>query len=117
MTHTYKNIVFTNHAYDRIKSRSISSHAIYETIQYPDKEFKKASNATKYIKTIHDRKYHVVAKYKKNEKKYLVISAWVRGEDDKQPLIWQILTLPFKIAWWIIVFQFKIILKLLRKLW
>lgn len=117
MSKTYKNIILTNHAHDRIKSRNISDYSIYITINYPDKKVNKSGSSIKYIKDIDNRKYHVVAKFKKDQNKYLVISAWVRGEDDKVPIIWQLITFPFKIAWWIIKFQFKIIWKLLKKLW
>ena len=117
MAHTYKNIILTNHAYERAVSRSLALHSIYETVKFPDKKFKQATGETKYIKTIQNRKYHVVATYKKDEDKYLVISTWVRGEEDKVPLLWQLITLPFKICWWIIQFQFKIIWNLLKKLW
>ena len=104
MPHTYKNLIFTNHAYDRIKSRSISNHSIYETVRNPDKKQKKSGDSIKYIRKV-------------DQKKHLVISAWVRGEDDRVPFIWQLITLPFKILLWIIKFQFKIIWKILKKLW
>jgi len=117
MSRTYKNIVLTNHAYDRIKSRSISDYSIYDTVNHPDKKITRSGDSIKYIKQIRDRKYHVVANYKKDQKKYIVISAWVRGEDDKVPFIWQVITFPFKVLWWIIKFQFKVIFKLLKKLW
>ena len=120
MSQTYKNIIFTNHAFDRIKNRSISKHAVYETINHSDKKQSKSESATKYIKTIKDRKYHVVAKYQADQRKYLVISTWVRGEDDQLPLIWQLITLPFKLAWELLKLQlwiFKFLWKILKKLW
>lgn len=113
MSETYKNIIFTKHAYDRIKQRSVSMHAIYETVAHPEKTSTKSGQNKKYIKTISGRKYHVVATYKPDQKKYLVISAWVRGEDDTVPLIWQLLTLPFKLLWWVL----KLIFRIIRKLW
>jgi hypothetical protein len=106
MPHTYKNLIFTNHAYDRIKSRSISNHAIYETIRNPDKQQRKSGESVKYIRRVTDRNYHVVATYKEDQKKYLVISAWVRGEDDRVPLLWRIVKFTFKTIWMI-----------LKKLW
>lgn len=102
MSHIYKNIIFTNHAYDRITSRNISEHAIFETVNHPDKKQKKSTDSIKYVKTIRDRKYHAVATYKDDQKKYLVISAWVRGEEDKPPFVWQLITLPFRILFWIL---------------
>lgn len=102
MSQTYKNIIFTTHAYDRIKSRSLAVHSIYETINFPQKTVGESKGNKKYIKTIQNRKYQVVATYKPDQKKYLVISAWVRGEEDTQPLAWQLITLPFRIIWWIL---------------
>lgn len=102
MSHIYKNIIFTNHAYDRIKSRNISEHAVFETINYPDKKQKKSTDSIKYVKTIRNRKHQAIATYKNDQKKYLVISAWVRGEEDKQPIVWQLITLPFRIILWIL---------------
>lgn len=102
MSHIYKNLVFTNHAYDRIRSRNINEQAIFETVSNPNKKFKKNKNSLKYIKAINDRVYHVVATYKPSEKKHVVISAWVRGEEDKLPIVWRIITLPFKLIWWLI---------------
>ena len=117
MTNKYKNLIFTTHAYNRAKSRNINSYSIFETIKSPDKKIKKENSSYKYIKTISGRKYHVVATYKSKEKKYLIISVWVRGEDDKVPLMWQIITLPFKILFWIIKFLYKIVWHLLKKVW
>ncbi|GIK83706.1 MAG: hypothetical protein BroJett025_03280 [Patescibacteria group bacterium] len=108
MSQEYKNIIFTKHAYERIVDRSLALHSVFETVNYPDAVYKKDSKSNKYIKTIQNRRYHVVATYKPDQKKHLIISAWVRGEEDKQPLIWQLITLPFKIVWWLIKRLFKL---------
>ena len=99
MPNTYKNIVFTKHALERMNKRSISKDRIWQVVNHPDKTFKKEK---KYLKEIGDRKYQVVATHLPKEQKYLVISTWVRGEDDKQSFIWTLITLPFRIIWWII---------------
>lgn len=117
MPHTYKNLIFTNHAYNRLNLRSISNFAIYDTVRNPDKKHNKSGDSIKYIKKISGRNYHVVATYKSDQKKYLVISAWVRGEDDKVSFIWQVITLPFKIVLWIIKFLLKTTWIILKKLW
>lgn len=111
MSHTYKNIIFTTHAYDRIKSRSLAVHSIYETINFPQKTVGESKGNKKYLKTIQNRKYQVVATYKPDQKKYLVISAWVRGEVDKQPFAWQLITLPFRIIWWTIKKIWRLLIK------
>ena len=110
MSHTYKNIIFTTHAYERIISRSLAVHSIYETINFPEKVLKESQGNKKFIKIIQKRKYQVVATYKQDQNKYLVISAWVRGEEDKQPLAWQLITLPFKLIWWLLTW-------ILKKVW
>lgn len=107
MDKNYKNLVFTRHAFERIDSRSLTADAVWQAIQYPDKKFSQGDNTTKFIKTVRGRKIHAVATFLKAEQKWLVVSAWVRGEDDKLPLVWQILVLPFKISWWLIKQIFK----------
>lgn len=113
MGKTYKNIIFTSHAYNRTKERSIPLHAVYETIVSPDKTKQVGNGKKKYFKTIRDRRYQVVATYKSDQKKYLIISNWVRGEDDKVPLVWQLITLPFKLVWMIL----KLLFSIVKKLW
>jgi hypothetical protein len=100
MSETYKNLVFTKHAWERIKDRSLSKDVIYQTVSSPNKTFHNKDNF-KFIRTISGRRIHVVATPIENNK-FLVISTWVRGEEDKVPLMWQIISLPFKLVWWII---------------
>lgn len=106
MPNYYKNIIFTKHALERMNKRSISTDRIWQVINHPDKSFVESSSGSKgttkkFLKEVGGRKYQAVATYLTDEKKYLVISTWVRGEDDKQSIIWIIITLPFKIIWWI----------------
>jgi len=96
MNRTYKNLVFTKHALNRLDFRAITQDAIYQTVSNPDKSFANQSH-TKFIRTINDRLIHVVAKPIKN-RQWLIISVWVRGEEDRVPLIWKLLTLPFKLT-------------------
>ncbi len=111
MNQNYKNLVFTKHALDRLQDRSISEDAIWQTIARPDKKFKNDGQSVKFIRSVNGRKVHAVATYLKNENKWLVVSVWIRGEDDKQPLVWQLIVLPFKILWWIIKTFFKALSK------
>lgn len=99
----YKNLVFTNHALDRMKQRSVSADAVWRVLQHP--EFTKPEgkqNTTKFIRTINHRQYQVIGTYLPQEKKTLVVSVWVRGEEDRVPLIWQIISAPFRVLWWLI---------------
>lgn len=106
MNKNYRSLIFTDHALDRSGSRSITQEMVYQAIAHPAKKFEEG-NTTKFIKTVHKRKVHVVAQYLKDEKKWLVISVWVRGEDDKQPLVWKIITFPFWIVWMLLKMMFK----------
>lgn len=88
--------------------RSISEHAAYLTITNPDSTQKQAEK-TKYIKNIQGRKYHIVATNASQPGFKLVVSTWVRGENDVVPITWQLVTAPFKLIWWLL----KLILRTL----
>jgi len=107
MDKNYKNLVFTNHAFDRIKGRVITKDAVYLTLNKADKKYKNDNNSTKFIKTVRGRKIHVVANYLSKENKWLIISVWVRGEDDKAPIIWTLITFPFVITYKILIWFLK----------
>lgn len=102
MDNSYKNIIFTKHSLERMGKRSIDQDRIWQVINHPRKVYNSSGGSKKYLKTINDRRFQVIATYLPKEKKYLVISTWVRGEDDKQGIVWTIITLPFKIIWWLI---------------
>lgn len=108
MQRDYKGFIFTKHALERLQDRSISQDAAAQVLQYPEitQPSDKPENV-KFIKTINERTIHVVATYLADQKKWLVLSVWVRGEQDQPSLVWQLLTLPFKAVVWI----FKRILK------
>ncbi|MFH2118225.1 MAG: DUF4258 domain-containing protein [Candidatus Paceibacterota bacterium] len=97
MNRTYKNLVFTKHALTRLADRSITQDAIYQVIATPDQSSKQQAN-TKFIRTINNRLIHVVASPIKNHR-WLIISVWVRGEEDRVPFMWRLLTLPLRLVW------------------
>ncbi len=108
----YQNLIFTNHALDRLKLRSISQRQVQQTLAHPEKIFPSDKpNQIKFISTFNDRTIHVVAKHLKDQDKWLIISVWVRGEDDSIPLIWKVISFPFKI----IAKIAKIILSYIKK--
>ena len=80
------NIVLTDHARERMSLRSISAQAISQTVAKPDRKEKEDDGDTQFIRKIKGRQYHVVAYYLSDERKWLVKTTWVRGEDDPQPL-------------------------------
>lgn len=98
MNSNYKNLVFTNHALERLKLRSLSKNQIYQTINRPDQtKAGKKAGTTKFFKTLKQRRIQVIASELKKENKWLIISLWVRGETDPTPFMWKIITFPFKI--------------------
>lgn len=78
----HRNIAFTKHALERMELRTISQNMIVQTIRDPDKVFPKADGNLKFIRKIEGCKLHVICKSLPEEDKWLVISTWVRGEDD-----------------------------------
>lgn len=103
----YRDLIFTNHAQVRLKDRSLVKENVYLTIHQADKKKKMTDGKIKFIKTINQRRYQVVATYLNQDNKWLVISNWVRGEEDKLPLAWQLLSLPFKIVFYLLKEIFK----------
>ncbi len=100
-SHVHKDCIFTTHALERLRQRSISEYAVADTVLYPDKKFTDGKN-TKFIKTIAGRKHQVIAHWKPAEQKWLIVSAWVRGENDSDPLYAQLLLAPFRLIWWLL---------------
>jgi hypothetical protein len=99
----YHHLVLTTHAQDRLQQRAISLDAVEAAVVHPDKKYPgKQAGTTKFIKTINGRRLHIIAQHLPDKDQWLIISVWVRGEDDRPSLAWQILALPFKILWWMI---------------
>ena len=97
------DFIFTKHALQRLNERSISQDAAESVLRSPDRtEPGKKPDTVKFIRVVNGRNVQLVATHLPDQKKWLVVSAWVRGEDDKVPLVWQIATLPFRIGWLII---------------
>jgi len=106
-------IIFTKHAQDRCKQRGITLKSVEETITSPAQRFEQTEpqGAVKFIKSVDGRRLHVVATYVPNENAWLIISVWVRGEEDKRPLEDRLLISPFKLAWWIGKALWKIVFR------
>jgi hypothetical protein len=88
----YKNLVFTDHALQRMKLRRITEAMIASAVQKPDDKVLESDGDTRFIRAIKNRPLHVVSAYLPDENKWLVKSVWVRGEDDPEPW-WKILAL------------------------
>lgn len=79
----YGGVVWTNHALERLKRRGISQSEALSVMRKPEKSFPgKKNNSVKFIKTISGRPIHLVATMS-DQKKWVVMSAWVRGENDQ----------------------------------
>ena len=107
MNKNYRDLIFTEHALDRLSLRSLSQDQIWQVVHHHRQHFENHGNE-KFILTLHGRRVHVVAKKLPEDQKWLVISVWVRGEDDPIPWVWQILVFPFKVVWWIIKKVWKV---------
>lgn len=111
MNKHYRDLIFTDHARERSNKRSITKGMVYQAVHQPHKKYVRDEDTIKFIKTIHNRKVHVVANYLENEKKWLIISVWVRGEEDKAPFVWRLITFPFWLVWKLVTWLFKLIFK------
>ena len=107
MTHTYKQLVFTNHGWERLQDRRLSSDAVWQVVTAPSHQESMGEGKTKYIRVVNGRLIHVVASWLPHEQRWLVISVWVRGEADRVPFIWTLITAPFKFLWWLLRLLFK----------
>lgn len=108
MNKEYRSLIFTDHALERIDSRSVTQEMVYQAVVSPTKKYP-SDKTTKFIRMVHQRKVHVVAQYLKDEHKWLVISVWVRGEDDQAPIAWRIITFPFWLVWILVKWLFRLI--------
>jgi hypothetical protein len=77
------NIVYSKHAEERMQLRAITKEMVLKTIRNPERTYIEDDGDTKFIGTVDGVKLHVVCKPLPDEGKWLVKSAWVRGEDDK----------------------------------
>jgi hypothetical protein len=61
---------------------------ISQALDKPDRKEKEPDGDTEYIRTIKGRQLHVIAFYKADQKKWIVKSTFVRGEEDQKGLKW-----------------------------
>ncbi len=101
MNKKYKNLVFTDHALHRVSQRSLRKESIYQAVNDPERKYSQEEDKVKIVKTVNDRDYHIVAK-PMGPNEWLIVSVWVRGEEDPIPLAWKIISFPFKLIWWLL---------------
>lgn len=96
MGRDYKDVIFTKHALQRLKKRRITPAAVVKAIAAPDAKESEGDGDIVFKKVWQGRNYHVVALWLNDERRWLVKSAWVRGEEDR-PVWWvSLLRAPFK---------------------
>lgn len=100
MSISKSQIILTKHALSRGKQRFVTQERIEQTLINPDKQFDLEEGKTKFIRTINGRHFQVIGSYLPKENKWLVISAWVRGEEDRQSLLESILLGIGKLILW-----------------
>jgi hypothetical protein len=106
------SIILTKHARERLKLRWINEDVIESVLRSPDRtEPGSKPDSVKFIRTLNGRQIQIVGTYLKDQGKWLIVSAWVRGEDDPVPLVWQVITAPVKLALWLIKKLFKSFIK------
>ena len=83
-TEQHPGIMFTNHALERMALRSIFPDEVKQTIIYPRETFDDEEGKVKFIgkELTLNRAVHVIGRFVPEEDKWLVISTWVRGEED-----------------------------------
>jgi len=95
-------IIFTKHALERLAARHIDKQDIIETLQYPQRFKSQPDGKRKFIKYINGRHLQAVATHIPSEDKWIVVSVWVRGEQDQESLVWRVLVSFAKLAIWLV---------------
>jgi hypothetical protein len=79
----FDNVAFTKHALERLDLRRVSREMVIQTIQDPNRQFVEANGNIKFIRKVSGCKVHAICKPIPEENKWLVVSVWVRGEDNQ----------------------------------
>lgn len=95
----FRDIVFTSHAEERMQLRNLDAQLIHKLWHAPEQIEKLEDGKEKRIATKHDRTVHMIGTYLQDEDKWLLISTWVRGEDDPVPWVWQLLVMSVRVVW------------------
>lgn len=77
-----ESIVFTKHALERLDLRLITRDMVKSVVLSPAKQYENENGTVKFIQRIDGLNIHVVTKTVPEENKVLIVSAWVRGEND-----------------------------------
>lgn len=82
----YLNVIFTNHAINKLYNRGIAQSDAWYTFQHPDSSFPgKTLGSRKFYKNYENQRIEVVAK--KNEKgEWIILSCWSKYIGDGKPI-------------------------------
>jgi hypothetical protein len=80
-------VVFTKHARERLEQRKISEEMILKAIETPYRSYIQSDGGMKFICRINGRDVHVVGQPLPEQRKWLVKTVWVRGEDDQGKVV------------------------------
>ncbi len=90
--------ILTTHARQRLKERWVTEDVIGSVLRSPDRTVPGSKPDTvKFIRTLNDRQVQVVGKYLPDQDRWLILSVWVRGEEDREPLMWRIISWPVRL--------------------
>lgn len=70
------DIIFTNHAKERLDNRKITKDQIYKTISSPDSKVVNSDNSMELAREFGSQKVHVVLKENENGEK-IILSCWI----------------------------------------
>jgi len=79
---THKTVVFTKHARERMNLRNIGEDMIIQIMRNPSQTFDADDGKIKFIGKAMGAKIHAICKPLPDENKWIVITLWVRGEND-----------------------------------
>lgn len=82
----YQGMIWTDHVLSRMKLRSLTQDQVVAVMRKPDQTYPgQKPDTVKFIRTLSDRQIHVVAKLT-DRQQWLILTVFVRGEEDQWPL-------------------------------
>ena len=78
----HNTVVFTRHAKERLDLRRIGEDMVIQVMRSPSTTHRMDDGKIKFIGKSMGAKVHVIGKPIPEQNKWIVISLWVRGEDD-----------------------------------
>lgn len=80
--------ILTNHAEERMLMRGITNEMIAQTLERPDRKENESDGDIEHIRTLNGRELHVIAFYKNDQKKWIVKTVFVHGEETSPVIKW-----------------------------